>query len=108
MIGQKGKVVDTASMNRKADRSGFGKATNEAPNGAVEDPRRGVALSHHEEYYYEFLGECCINGMMDGEAVARRTEFMECMATEVASEKEHVRGEQKREERFWDTVFELR
>jgi hypothetical protein len=48
-----------------------------------------------DKYYYDFLGECYIHGMMDGEAVARKTKW---------KGKKEV-GE---EERFIDVIFELR
>jgi hypothetical protein len=48
------------------------------------------------ECYYEFLGECYIHGMMDGEAMARKSK--------------HNEDEQKdpKDERFQDIIFELR
>jgi hypothetical protein len=49
-----------------------------------------------KDCYYEFLGECYIHGMMDGEAMARKSK--------------HNEAEQKdpKDERFRDIIFELR
>jgi hypothetical protein len=49
-----------------------------------------------KDCYYEFLGECYIHGMMDGEAMARK------------SKNNEAEKKDPKDERFRDTIFELR
>ena len=72
------------------------KGQGKAQQAAKPEREKQQAPLQEPQYYYEFLGECYIHGMMDGEAVARKARW-----TEPSRKDEKARL-------YVDMIFELR